>query len=234
MARRRRRHRGIGRAWKIAGVGGLAVVAVALAAAALAWDNRPAPESTHTRPTVTSAPAPEPTTAVVIGDSYTAGLRASAPSASWPRVFASTTGWVVTPLAVSGSGYTVEGPSEPGVFATRIPAAGDIAPDVLIFQGSINDLGADIAEPAGGALASARATLPDAACVVIGPTYIPQEGPERVDALNVALSEQAAANGCRYLDARTWVPLEQFADGAHPNDQGYATFAAAVKAELAP
>lgn len=222
------------------GIVASAVVIVGLFGGGLVYSslNQAAEADAYVPPSTPHTPteeAPAPLSYAVIGDSYSFGLRASAPSASWPRVFSAATGSPVEVLAVSGSGYTVEGPAEPGVFGTRVAAAAATSPDVIVFQGSINDLGQEgVQDAATSALTEARAAMPAARCVVIGPTYIPQEGPERIDALTVEVQGAAGTAGCEFLDARAWVPLDQFADGAHPNDAGYATFAAAVKTALAP
>lgn len=125
----------------------------------------------------------------------------------------------------------------------------DLAPDVVVLQGGINDLfmGYDedeVVENFQAMIRAVRAALPEAGVVVqsLYPVAESRDGPVNgaVRRVNARLKTLAEDNGCRYADVYSALVTEDGTlkngyadDGLHPNDAGYRVVAPVVSAALA-
>jgi acyl-CoA thioesterase-1 len=103
-------------------------------------------------PTVTTGPCPsEPTPSkrtgrplmVVVGASFTAGVGASSPAASWAYLLAGYLGWRADVKAVPGAGYVRAGKDDMGPVG-RLLAEADLArarPSLVVVQAGHDDIG---------------------------------------------------------------------------------------------
>lgn len=238
------------RAWTYVGVGVLAA-AVALASV-IALQPRPVTAATGERevPGVEdfAGEIPDPTVAVFIGDSYTAG--AGGTRGGFVSLVAQGQEWRAVNLGRGGTGYVPKPDQDPAQaqlacardycesYPESIGAAVDADPDVVFVSGGRNDLSADPATAAAAATAfftDLRAALPTARIVVLAPLWDSAPAPAELDALGEAVRTGAELIDAEYLDIGQ--PLEGHPewispDGVHPNDAGYAAIATAVSATL--
>lgn len=172
-----------------------------------------------------TAPAPDPTV-VFLGDSYTVGVGGT----GYVAQTAAELGWVAYAQGQSGTGYadpsTVPGQT---VFGDRLAGVVAADPDVVVVQGSTNDVGErpELVQAAAASLyAALHVGLPTARVVVLGPLSPPNVPAGAVLALRNALAAAASTAGLPFIDpvAGGWLspPDGLFADGIHPNDAGYA------------
>jgi lysophospholipase L1-like esterase len=173
---------------------------------------------------------------VFLGDSYTVGVGGT----GYVARTAAELGWVAYAQGESGTGY--RNPSTtPGqtVFGDRIAGVVAADPDVVVVQGSTNDVGQRprlVQAAAADLYAALHASLPLARLVVLGPLSPPDVDAGAVLALRNALAAAASEAGLPYIDpvAGGWLspPDGLFADGIHPNDAGYAQLSDDLAAAL--
>ncbi|CCH90113.1 conserved protein of unknown function; putative Esterase domain [Modestobacter italicus] len=173
---------------------------------------------------------------VFLGDSYTVGVGGT----GYVARTAAELGWVAYAQGESGTGY--RNPSTtPGqtVFGDRIAGVVAADPDVVVVQGSTNDVGERprlVQAAATDLYAALHTALPAARLVVLGPLSPPDVDAGAVLALRDALAAAASAAGLPYIDpvAGGWLtpPDGLFADGLHPNDAGYAQLSDDLAAAL--
>jgi lysophospholipase L1-like esterase len=205
---------------------------LALLTACSAPDVGPAASPSATATSTVTSPGPAPATGgartvVFVGDSWTDGLGASR-SRGFPELTAELLGWEYTELGVSGSGYVM--PGEDGPFGSRIAEAVSGDPDVIVVQGSLNEQWIDVDE-LGRAVFDTLTRLrqgadPATAILVVGAPYAPGADPTRIDRVNDAVSDAAAAAGLRFVDpaVENWTDPGDpalWADPIHPNDAGH-------------
>lgn len=163
---------------------------------------------------------------VVLGDSYTVD---SAEGAGYVPLVSEAIGWVTVLDAEDGTGYLAGGlAADPAPYLERLDDVVAERPDVVLVQGSTNDVGHPVAElrTAADHLYSALAArLPRARVVVLGPVAPPGLDPAGVGAVRDVLMEAAASAGLTFIDpmAEGWLsPADGlFADPIHPNEVGY-------------
>nr|WP_246416169.1 SGNH/GDSL hydrolase family protein [Nocardioides luti] len=164
---------------------------------------------------------------VVIGDSYSAGLGLTSPSASWPSRLPGR----VHVAGFSGSGFS-EGASDCGrvSFADRARAAVRGGASLVVVEGGLNDYDqSETAIRAGFArLVRELRGLP---VVVVGPVTAPSRAGAvpRVDAL---LSELCEARGIPYV-ATSDLRLAYLDDRLHLTPAAHRVFGDAVAARIA-
>ena len=194
-------------------------------------------------PAVASPPAPispaeppGPTTAVFLGDSYTVGLGGT----GYVQDTAEELGWIVLPSGQSGTGYVAAGIEDwMSPYGDRVDVVVQARPDVVLVQGSTNDVGRPVADVRAAAQSLYRELshrLPEAEIVVLGPTAPPVVDGTAVRAVRDALRAAAEDAGVRFVDpiAGGWLqPTEaSYGDGLHPNDAGYLELVDRLAAEL--
>lgn len=194
----------------------------------------PAPPATgpETGPATPAAPREEVVRAVFLGDSYTVGVGAGVGDGYVDRV-AEGLGWDAVQAGQSGTGYVSEGRGgDRTPYGERVDDVAAAAPDVVVVQGSTNDVGVPAAEVGAAAAdlyADLAAAVPGADIVVVGPLAPPDVPLSEIEAISDALATAAAHHGLLYVDplGEAWLtpPDGLYADGLHPDAEGYAVFA---------
>ena len=170
-----------------------------------------------------------PTRAVFLGDSYTV---ASGIGTGYASRTAAAMGWTPVLEAAGGTGYVAAGDGTVGPYAGRVDEVVADDPDVLLVQGSTNDVGspvAAVAEAADELYAELARRLPGAQVVVLGPLAPPGVDRAGVLAVRDALADAADDAGIPYIDpiADGWLtPADGlYGDPIHPNEAGHAELA---------
>ncbi|MEU8034218.1 SGNH/GDSL hydrolase family protein [Streptomyces sp. NPDC049099] len=176
----------------------------------------------------------------VMGDSIAGGSdEGGYGSHGWPALVAARLGLTLTLDGEGGTGYTTAGP-QPGrrAYPQRVDDAVAAAPDVVIVEGSRNDLDPTRSKAAAvDTLRRLRAGLPHARILVIGPIYSdPQPVASRpVDDAVAAVADEVPLP---YVSAvrRAWFTgsAHQFigSDGVHPTDAGHVYLADQISPEV--
>lgn len=149
---------------------------------------------------------------VVIGDSLSTGYGTS-PEYAWPYLINSDPHGTddkldVKNAAQNGSGYATVGDNH-STFGSQVEQAVDASTQLVLFFGSVNDLGkepAAMADAAAAAYAGAKAKAPGVALLVVGPpsyTDMPDAG---LLAVRDELAKAAGAAGAAFVDpiAQGW------------------------------
>ncbi|SDO97471.1 Lysophospholipase L1 [Klenkia soli] len=187
--------------------------------------------------------------ALFVGDSFTAGVGASASNRAWSCVAAQTLDWVCNRDAEGGTGFVNDGRSNQPDFSPlpdRLDAtAATYLADVVVIDAGRNDMQVDPTEVGAVAdayLARVRERWPDAALVLIRPAFLGQvSGPDDVwgQTILAQWDELAARYGGVVLDpiAEQWVAPEEVdgflsEDGVHPNDAGHERLAERFVADV--
>ncbi|WP_448615663.1 SGNH/GDSL hydrolase family protein [Modestobacter sp. URMC 112] len=177
-----------------------------------------------------SDPVPdEPPTALFLGDSYTVGIGASSPEAGYVQRTAALLGWRAVTQGQGGTGYV--NPSDDtgqSVYGGRLAEVAAAQPDIVVVQGSTNDVGRpwESVEAAATELyRGLRTAVPTARVVVLGPLAPPGVDPVAVGDIRNAVARAAFAAGVPFIDpiAAGWLlPVDGlYADPVHPDDDGY-------------
>jgi acyl-CoA thioesterase-1 len=185
-----------------------------------------------------SQPTEPPVRAVFLGDSYTLGTGTT--GAGYVTAVARLMGWTGLLAAQGGTGYVssfVDPPSTP--YGTRVPQVVGDRPDIVVVQGSTNDIGQPV-ESIGAAArqvyADLRTGLPGARIVVLGPLSPPGVDATAAAAVRDAVRGAAEDAGLPFVDpiAGGWLtpPDGLFYDPIHPNVTGYAQFSDDLVAAL--
>lgn len=198
-------------------------------------------------PTFTSTAMPDTrTTAVFLGDSYTAGVGTTSTDKRWTTLVASAEGWDEINDGEGGTGFVATATQEGcgktfcGGYPTRVAALIKERPDVVVIAGGQNDFPQYAIDPAPvqqaitSVYSTIRKALPDATIVAVGPS---KPGP--TDAITRAMDTDVQ-KAARSVNA-TYVSLISPAvikasmiteDGGHVDDAGHAAIAARVEASF--
>ncbi|MDD4866678.1 MAG: SGNH/GDSL hydrolase family protein [Mycobacterium sp.] len=170
----------------------------------------------------------------VIGDSYTTGTdEGGLGPNSWTarawQTLADQGVRVVPDVAAEGrAGYVMPG-DHGSIFEDLTARAGKSDDVLMVFFGSRNDQGADLAllsDQTRETFSLARRLAPDARLLVIGPPWPTPDVPESILQIRDALSAQARAAGAAFVDpvgARWFFDQPELIgpDGVHPTDAGH-------------
>jgi len=172
--------------------------------------------------------APAGLEVAIIGDSYTGGSdMGGRGAAAWYNRTCEALSWVCTANGVGGSGW-VAAPTG-GTFGARVEWAISQEPDVVVFFGGVNDLGATqsrVRRAATQALMKLRQTLRDVTIVVIGPVAPGDILPAMEQMRDDVLAATRLAGG-HFIDPLTgqWFQGSNRryigADKIHPTDRGH-------------
>ena len=181
---------------------------------------------------------------LVFGDSWTYGSAASAPTLGYAYVLADLIDGETVVRGVRGSGYLKPGLDGPA-FGERIAHLdADMALDLVIIQGSINDRregAAGYADAVNAAWDSLTAMYPNVPIVVLGPA--PHELPVGAETARIDrdLEALAAARGWWYISPvqEEWITEANYlqvidvdAGRKHPSTDGHRYLAEQVAAAL--
>ncbi|WP_167736124.1 SGNH/GDSL hydrolase family protein [Nocardioides sp. 503] len=163
---------------------------------------------------------------VVIGDSYSAGLRLDRPQESWP---ARLPGHVHVD-GFSGSGFSARASGcGPVSFADRAHRALADGADLVVVEGGLNDYDRTAAEITAGFLRLVRA-VGDVPMLVVGPPPAPLRG-RHVARVDEILRDLAARHDATYLSMAD-VDLRYLDDGLHLTAGGHEEFGDLVAASV--
>lgn len=201
-------------------------------------------ETPTATPTAQPAPAltlPAPGASVLFfGDSYTQGYGAKLGENGYAYLVAADMGWAPTIDAVSGTGYLDPGPNGEGTYLERMAALPDVAPELVIVQGGLNDqdmspTGPAVDDAAGQVVAAVRARYPGAQIVLFGPVA-PSGTPSReLVTVNAALHRVADDESLPWVSPmeRRWdLAGRVIADQIHPDTAGHRYLADELGATL--
>ena len=175
------------------------------------------------------------TSALVIGDSWSAGLKQPDTTITVATWLATDVGWDARIDAFSGSGFVNPGPCGDEKYAAR---TSEVRPtdENVVFQGGLNDVNtpgqeAQLAGDAAATLKKAAARAPTASIIVVGPPLVPARSDELVRAADRDLAAVCRSAGVTYVSTLGWKgPL--LSDGLHPTAAGSKSFAAFIAARL--
>lgn len=241
--RRGRRH-----ALTIAGLGGLAVAAMAVSSVALIPATPPPAPAAAVSYLATPIAEPDPEVFVAIGDSYTGGSNMGGTTgtpnnwvvAAGNKLRAGTTDDVIqVERGLGGSGYVQRGPVGK-VFGEMI--ADNLHPetDAVVFFGSINDQAQPLDKVRAAAdrtYTEAKKAAPNAKFIVVGPAWMNPDVPDEIYAIRDMLSTLAAKHKFTFVDplAEEWFqnrPDLIGSDNVHPTNAGHLLMAEKITPHL--
>jgi lysophospholipase L1-like esterase len=189
---------------------------------------------------------PEHPRVLVFGDSWTYGSAATLPTEGYAYVLAGLLDGQTIVDGVRGSGYLVPGLEGIGTFGQRIARLDpDLAPDLIIVQGSINDRrepAAGYADAVDAAWNELAARYPGTPIVILGPApqVLPVE--DATARIDHTLASLAAARGWPYVSpvAEDWITAADYPwiidtgeiGRNHPTTAGHAYLAERVARAL--
>jgi lysophospholipase L1-like esterase len=196
----------------------------------------------------TTGPTREPTKGSVgdsplvafLGDSYTVGVGAGL---GYVGPTAQAMGWTALNLGEGGTGYLNDGAltsADFGPYRTRIAQVVAAHPDIVIVQGSPNDVQqpGDLEAAAADVFDRLVTALPDARILVVGTTDPPSM--DQAAAMDLSRSVHRAATdvGVTFIDPidLEWLPRDDaelfVSDRLHPSAAGYEAYTAGLVAAL--
>jgi hypothetical protein len=220
---------------KLVGIGLVALLGLALLLYPSGSD-RPLIEGSPTpSPSATPSATPAAVTAVLLGDSFTAGKNDPPGTRTALEVAARTLGWRYVVKAQQATGWTTS-PS----YGERLAREVTTAPTVLVLQGGASDT-----EASAGALTQAVLTtvtavkkrFPGTTVVLVGPVAMEQPPDPALVRVGRTLAAAAAALRVTYVDPAPWITranAEKYlaAQGFYPNPAGHAYLGARLAAAL--
>ena len=229
--------------WRVLGVAGIVALAGVVGYGLFVPEHVPSSAAAPPEPEVTEEPAP---VVVFLGDSYTAGARASSDGTQWVNLVSAAEGWEAHNLARGGTGFVngVDGDTAPVAcgldycpsFTEMIAEAAALNPDVVVVSGGRNDANQDAAQAAAGVeqfFTALREALPNATIIGTSVLWDDEPPPDTIPAMSEAVRTNLERIGGRYLDLGQPLTADKIdTDGVHPNDAGHQTIADAIQALL--
>lgn len=188
-----------------------------------------------------------PATAVWLGDSYTAGAKASTLANSFPAIVSAAKPWAMANLGRGGTGY-ITPVSDPATamagcgqtycpsYTEMIPTAVTFHPSVVVVNGGRNEV--NVPNWAAGVqnfFNMLRSSLPSATIIATSVIWDDDPVPAALPGMCATVQSAVQAVGGTYVnlaDPLLGHPEYIASDGVHPNDAGHAAIAAALLAGL--
>lgn len=181
----------------------------------------------------------KPSRVVTIGDSITVGLGLT-PDQAWPTLLARREGWQLTNLGCSGAGFLMVGDADcGGTYSGVIPATQSADPDLILIQGSSNDLDQDndrLLASTVSMVAALHAALPRATIVGLSAVWNETDEPGQLADIDSQVEQAVTPIGGTYLDVGEPLfghPEFMQLDDIHPNAQGQLVLSDAIEKALA-
>ncbi|MDR7385257.1 SGNH/GDSL hydrolase family protein [Promicromonospora iranensis] len=191
--------------------------------------------------TAERASGAKPPVALFVGDSYTVGQRASAPSKRWSTIVAREMGWTERNVADGGTGFVSRYPDQDRLsYAEQLRSVGPRGIDLVVIAGGQNDFPelretpARVFRAVADTYELAARRFPDAEIIAVGPST-PWEIGLEARALDSAVRAAAERHGATYvsmLDPDVVRDRYIDADGTHVNDRGYAAISRRVVSQI--
>lgn len=187
------------------------------------------PTSTASAPIAASHGRPAPV-ALIIGDSYSAGVGATTPDRGWSSILDRELEWDTTVLSAPGGGYAKPGTN--GQTLEQMLADTDLTelrPDVVIIQSGYNDTSVR-PEETRAAIRAMRTTLterlPGVPVVVVGQFWPGEPTAASRAAAEIIQASWAGREDTLVLDPISdgWSSFDTI-DDRHPDDAGHALIA---------
>jgi acyl-CoA thioesterase I len=171
-----------------------------------------------------------PVSAIVFGDSYVAGVGASAAREAFTEQAMTQLGWSATYFARDDSGYCTSHSLDYLQRLKAIPPGP--APTVFVLEGGINDTACNAAvlsAQISASITQIKTAYPKAALIVLGPVVPSKYSANQLVPVDNALEAAATAARVPYISPLTelWFTSANRAhymspDGVNPNQAGYA------------
>ena len=172
----------------------LAVVALALSFLALTRTSATPPAAAPVAPPASPSPSPMPRQVAVVGDE---AVVASGEGPSFVDLLAQERGWVLQTFGAASSGFVA--PGEQGAYDAQLDPVVAADPDVVVLQGSPNDVGQEgLTEAATGLIERVRAALPQTRIVLMSAVAAPSQ---ELQDVNDLLRQVALINRVHFVDA---------------------------------
>jgi acyl-CoA thioesterase I len=173
--------------------------------------------------------------ALIIGDSWSAGLGQPDTNVTVATWLAADLGWNARINAFSGSGFVNASACGDQNYALRTPRI-QVTDRNVLFQGGLNDVNSvgqerKLIHAAAEVVAKAIARAPTAAIILVGPPYVPARSAALVKAADRDLAAVCRFAGVTYVSTLGWKGDLQ-PDGLHPSAAGSRSYAAYVAAKL--
>lgn len=172
-----------------------------------------------------------------LGDDYTAGAGASAKQKRFTTLVAAHLGVIEKNFGIDGAGYAKAG-KDGKTYADELTRIAADHPDVVVVSGGRNDVTDNLVSMASDAkalFATLRAKLPHATLIAVEPFWGDSDQPPELKTIAGAVATAVKSADGTYLALPD--PLHAhpsfMADGADPNNAGYAAIAAALEPKLA-
>ena len=192
-------------------------------------------------PPITLPPA---ATAAFIGDSWTEGYSADPKTGGYAYLTGALMGWTTEVFGAAGTGYTIGKDGVPP-YPERIRSLPvNPATQIVILQGSTNDLsqsalGQDLGQAAGEAVAAVRSQFPGAALAMFGPCSTTGIADPRTSKIDKQLAVAAMRAKLHYVSCfrQKWVNAETVnmvmnPRTEHPSTEGHRYLADKLSAAL--
>ena len=196
----------------------------------------PAYKSNYVLPT----PAPPPTVALFIGDSYTAGALDTRADSTYAHQVCAVLKWICFYDAQGGTGFTATGKVNDPTFTPYIDRLDHDRtmwlPTVVIVTGGRNDTAtAPDAEEAAVRkyLGAVRAAFPSARIVEVEPFWDDSTSPKPIATIRAQTLAAASEIGATWIPTEGWLKRSLIgSDGVHPTGPGHAHLAVQLVSAL--
>ena len=214
----------------------VAVMIVVNGALAL-WRKQPSGSTSHdyVEPTLRHA---QVTTALWVGDSYTAGAAGVVQSGTYASLACADLGWICKFDAQGGTGYVADGHVNSSSYSSYQGRLASIrerfATDYVIVTGGRNDANLPgVGQAVDRYYRDLRVAFPKAKIIALEPFWNNQRPPAQIVAVRRAVVTAAKKYGVRVINTGGWInPSLITEDKVHPSAAGHQAIAAKFVSEM--